>query len=205
MATDPEILEWLASQPTGCEVHWYSDHLSAENPVADAWVDIYTDDLGWAWTVSTDEEAEDILWPADYCAMRLCGPYLLDIHAVVLWPVDRPAVEMIDEVRTAMAAAPEGQSVFWVGVPAWSAAAVSEAIEMWCRFHGFEVKAVWDSDHAASPWKQSAMEMMQAMEDGTLDKYLLKPGEAEGGDGLTVYASPQVMDVLLQEMLDDEE
>jgi hypothetical protein len=204
------LIAYLQAQPDDFVINWYSDGMDHDHPYDSPWVDVMFEDH-IAWTIVSgldpDDSDNDLLWPPDLVAHILIDPTEHPGHARIGMiptalgqPVDEDTLKEFRFLRSQ--ASPEA---FWLGAPAWSAAEVNRAIESWCMEHvGRVMQARWDAEHGPSPFHKQAMETMAAMQAGIEPKYLLHPGEAEGGTGYSVYASEQVMESLMQYFVDEE-
>jgi hypothetical protein len=210
--TQQDLIAHLRAQPEDHVISWYCDGMAADKPWDNAWVDVMIDDK-LAWVITSGlldeedpDEPDDFVWPPDMVGHCLHDPTAKQpFVGLVPTPLNEPVPpETIEEIR--WAASKVSSEAFWTGVPCWSAAEVNRAIEDWCMIHiGRPMQARWDVDHGPSPQYQQALDLMDAMKAGIEPKYLVHPGEAEGGEGYSVYVSEQVMDMLMREMAEPEE
>jgi hypothetical protein len=201
------LIEYLRSQPEDYVVNWYTDDMDPAKPWEVSWVDImFEDHLAWVIVSGLfDDEEEDFHWPPDMVGNILIDPSRSDPYVGCI-PIDpsRPVrEEELQEIRAARSQVSDES--YWLGAPAWSATEINRAIEDWClRNVGRPMQARWDFEHGPSPQMVKMTELVEAMKAGIEPKYLLHPGEAEGGTGHSVYASEQVMELLMQDLVDDE-
>lgn len=207
---DDELIEELRQQPEDFVLSWYSDAMGPGQAWEGPWVDVmYEDRLAWVISsgLEDDDCKGDFIWPPDLVAMHLVDPDRTDDGLAGVMPlrVDRrPTPEQLEELSWAWAQT--GPNAYWVGGPAWSAEEVNRAIEDWCiRKVGRPIQCRWDAEHALSPQMMRIKETMEAMASGLEPTYLVKPGANEGGEGLSVRVSEQVMELLMQEMVEDDE
>lgn len=203
-----DLINYLKDQPDDFVIYWYTDAMDPDQPWDASWVDVmFEDRLAWVITSGLLEDDEDeFIWPPDMVAHLLIDPTRPDpfVGWIPTWlgePVDDEVLAEVREIRSQFS-----DECYWMGAPAWSAAEISRAIEDWCMRHvGRPLQARWDSEHGPSPQAEQMLELVQAMKDGIEPKYLISPGEAEGGTGYSVYASEQVMEVLMQAMTEDDD
>lgn len=203
------LIEYLRSQPDEFVIDWYVDNMNSEKPWETAWVDvIFEDQMAWVITSGLlDDDDNDLTWPPDMIGHCLIDPDVLEpVAGIKPVPLGRPATEEdLVEIRWAMGVV--GPNAYWMGTPCWSATEINRAIEDWCiREVGRPLQAHWNAEHGPSPFLANAIETAQRIKDGIEPTYMLYPGENEGGEGFTVYASEQVMEMLAQaELLDGDE
>lgn len=198
-----ELVEWLLEQSDGVEIVWWCNDMKRDTPWQDAWVDVQCDAIeestghNWAWTIQFELDEDDLReshimsWPPDMVSLRAF------VEGEMTW-VDVAVVPLIDGLADPdawRAAARNGPAdCTWFGAPAWSAAAISAAIQDWCAHHGRHVRAAWDPDHAPSQWYRDAEAIMEGIELGIEPQHLLIPGD---GDKPAIYASDAAFDALL--------
>jgi hypothetical protein len=202
------LASYLRSQPEDFVIDWYVDGMDPDKPWDVSWVDVmFEDRLAWCIVSGFYEgdENEDICWPPDLVAHMLVDPAEKDPYVgCVTTPRHGPVDdETLEEIRWARSKVSD--QAYWLGAPAWTAKEINRAIEDWClREVGRPIQARW-AKHGPSPEMLRVVEMVDAMKSGLEPKYLISPGENEGGEGYSVYASEQVMEMLMQSMTEPDE
>ena len=215
MAEDEaEIIEWVKQRPLCEELTWTCDFMDKDKDFVSSWVDIILAPehmrelhMGWVWTLldMTDDEEEHAIWcfdyPKDLWCFRNCS---WSHHEEIASPIGTyPNAEDVAKLQAAHDADPESVVMGYTG---WSHTRISEALNWWsAEFAGRpDLRFVWNPELPPSPMAQDALGILEGIKSGAEEKYLLIPGEAEGETGLSVYASEQVMDFLLNLATEDE-
>lgn len=217
-----DLVDLLQQQPHGVELRWHSDHLSIEQPWAAGWVDIISADLqvdyNWSWTITwadLDDVVEDggyrpdaweFQWPPDLCIYRVwehdwdwgdefVGPDILSI------PVELGAgltEEQAEALNQAQANSSPDAAVY--GIPGWSPAAISAALEFWAEVYAGrdDLTFRWDTDGPPSPMFLRAEATLAALHAGDIDAHTI----AELSNGWTL--KEPVHDWLLDFEVDDD-
>jgi len=95
---------------------------------------------------------------------------------------------------------------FVIGTAGWTADCISSSLSIWAWSYAKKIiNFVWDSEAGPTPMLEKAMATLEAMKSGDQQSYLLKPGEKDGGEGMSIYGSEEVMDFFLTELLEESE
>lgn len=203
------LLRYLQSQPEDFVLRWYCDGITTETPFEASWVDVWFEDaIAWTIVAPWDDDGSDHNLKVE---PDLVGLHLYDDHdggheciGTAVFGMDFVVDdEALGEVARAQAYAEHGP--LWVGAPAWSVACINRVLSEWClEYVGRMVTVECDIDHGPSSFMARAMATKAAIEAGLEPTYLLVPGKNEGGEGISVRVSEEIMEMLMQSVVDDE-
>lgn len=222
---DGSVVEWTTHHMSA-EHPWASSWVDIDVPALQADVP-----CGWVFTVITPDEYDQdhnedspspkwnfpwepdmtvgFVWDPGFFRKQADGTYWYaddegPERAAVAWPVGTlPPDDAVAVLQAALDAGTPDAAVH--GKAAWSAGAVTAALDWWVAEHAArpDIRFRWEPDGPVPEALVRARETMERVRAGEEELYLLKPGDADGGDGLTVMASEQVMDFLLEQEFGD--
>lgn len=200
------LIAWLQKQPADAMIDWASDQLSAERPWAGSWVDVLVPAIqdehafNWCWTVHTDHSdfnEPDELW-------NFFFEHDLDVYGV--FDPEPPNCWYISEIslpRGSLLAPEQDAELNRVAIEgpnrkrtmcgAWSADAISRALEGWSARYARrpDLRFKWSPEIGSSDMVQEAVAQIAKIQAGEIRGYDL-------GGGLR--ATPEFMDTLINKM-----
>ncbi len=166
---EDEITRWVKAYQ-GDTLVWHADALTEEKPWSFGWVDV------------------------------LCEELQEDVPCNWVWTIETPGLSD-GEVEWNVEWAPDLAAAFVCGGPAWSAEAISAALTYWAGYVAErpDIKFLWNPSGPKSDLLLQAEANLAAIEAGAETFTMIRPGASEGGEGLTISASDDVMDFLLSD------